>query len=260
MSVEIRASLDEVWRALSTGEGLTNWFPVFASVTPGQNGSMSLGWAEGEMWEAPIVAWEPNARLGVASDMPSKDGGTVRLVVDYYLEARGDTVTVRLVHSGFDDSDTWDDYIDGLTAGWTYFLFNLRHALERHRGTQRVMVSARPRMRAGIDQGRNLVFGANGLEASPDVAGLREGADATLRLGDERLRARVAVACLPRAIAFVVPDLNDALLFVEREGLNEVHRAGIWLSLYGVDAGRTEALRRAVGALGERLEGAAPAS
>jgi hypothetical protein len=63
---------------------------------------------------------------------------------------------------------------------------------------------------------------------------------------------------LPRAIAFVVPDLNDALLFVEREGLKTDHRVGIWLSLYGVDRERVAALERWVTKLGQTLaDGAA---
>ena len=34
-------------------------------------------------------------------------------------------------------------------------------------------------------------------------------------------------------MAFVVPAWNDALLFVEREGLKNPHTLGVWLSLYG---------------------------
>jgi uncharacterized protein YndB with AHSA1/START domain len=253
MSVDVRAPLEAVWQALSTAEGMMNWFPPHAIVKPGPGGSITMAWEPGEEWEAPIVTWEPNARLGVASDMPAKDGGVVRLVVDYHLEAHGGAVTVRLVHSGFDESDSWDDFIDGLTAGWSYFLYNLRHALERHPGTRRVMISARPRLHAGIDEGRQLVFGRNGFDVQPDVTTLAPGAECTLRLGEERLRARVAVTRLPRAIAFVLPDLSDALLFVEREGLKADHRVGIWLSLYGVDPERAAALRPVVEALGQQI-------
>ena len=42
----------------------------------------------------------------------------------------------------------------------------------------------------------------------------------------------MAVRHAPRTIAFVVPAWNDALLFVEREGMKEAHQLGIWLSLY----------------------------
>ena len=137
LTIDIDATLEEVWQALTTGEGIARWFGPYASVTPGEGGSVSVGWDPKEMWDTPITVWEPLRRVQTASEMPSKDGRMVRLAVDYYLEVQGGRVRVRLVHSGFDDSGTWDDYIDGLDAGWTFFLFNLKHALERHRGVRR---------------------------------------------------------------------------------------------------------------------------
>src|SRR3954469_2500607 len=145
LTIDIDATLDEVWQALTTGEGSARWFAPYAAVTPGEGGSVSVGWDPKEMWSQPITVWEPLRRMQTASEMPSKDGGVVRLAVDYYLEAQGGRVRVRLVHSGFDDSGSWDDYIDGLDAGWTFFLFNLKHAIERHRGVDRRQLSARGR-------------------------------------------------------------------------------------------------------------------
>jgi hypothetical protein len=54
----------------------------------------------------------------------------------------------------------------------------------------------------------------------------------------------VAVRRAPRTIAFVVPAWNDALLFVEREGLKEAHQLGVWLSLYGVPETTAAPLRQ----------------
>ena len=138
------------------------WFAPHAAVTPGEGGSVSVGWDPKEMWDTPITVWEPLRRMQTTSEMPGKDGRLVRLAVDYYVEAHGGRVRVRLVHSGFDDSGSWDDYIDGLDAGWGFFLFNLKHALERHRGVDRQQLSARFRTtaRAGED---HPVFGATGL-------------------------------------------------------------------------------------------------
>jgi hypothetical protein len=56
--------------------------------------------------------------------------------------------------------------------------------------------------------------------------------------------ATVAVRHAPRTIAFVVPAWNDALLFVEREGMKESHQLGIWLSLYGVPETAAAPLRQ----------------
>jgi len=185
------------------------------------------------MWDTPITVWEPLRRMQTASEMPSKDGRMVRLAVDYHLEVQGGRVRVRLVHSGFDDSGSWDDYIDGLDAGWTYFLFNLKHALERHRGVERRQLSARFRTTAR-DGEDHPVFGAKGLRVQPPIGGLRPGDACRLSLGSVDVDATVAVRHASRAIAFVVPAWNDALLFVEREGLKETHGLGVWLSLYGV--------------------------
>ena len=242
LTIDIDATLEEVWQALTTGEGIARWFAPHAAVTPGEGGSVSIGWDPKEMWETPISVWEPQRRMQTASEMPSKDGRTVRLAVDYYLEVQGGRVRVRLVHSGFDDSGSWDDYIDGLEAGWSYFLFNLKHALERHRGVDRRQQSARFRTtaRAGED---HPVFGAKGLRVRPPADGLRPGAACRLSLGEE-VDAIVAVRQAPRTIAFVVPAWNDALLFVEREGMKETHQLGIWLSLYGVPETTAALLRQ----------------
>jgi hypothetical protein len=184
--------------------------------------------------------------------MPTADGRMVRLAVDYYLEAQGGRVRVRLVHSGFDDSGRWDDYIDGLDAGWTFFLFNLKHALERHRGADRRQLSARfpTTARAGED---HPVFGAKGLRVLPPIGGLQPGDACRLSLGGAEVDAAVAVRHAPRTVAFVVPAWNDALLFVEREGMKEAHHLSIWLSLYGVPETTAAPLRQGLADLQSAL-------
>ena len=245
LTIDIDATLEEVWEALTTGEGIARWFAPYAAVTPGEGGSVSIGWDPQEMWSQPITAWEPQRRMQTASEMPWKDGRMVRLAIDYYVEVHGGRVRVRLVHSGFDDS-SWDDYIDGLDAGWSFFLFNLKHALERHRGVDRVQLFARFRTTAR-DGEDHPVFGAKGLRVQPPVGGLRPGDACRLSLGNpgvDAVDATVAVRHASRTIAFVVPAWNDALLFVEREGMKETHQLGIWLSLYGVPESTAAPLRQ----------------
>ena len=252
LTIDIDATLEEVWQALTTGEGISRWFAPHAAVTPGEGGSVSVGWNPEEMWSQPITVWEPMRRMQTASEMPSADGRMVRLAVDYYLEAREGRVRVRLVHSGFDDSGSWDDYIDGLDAGWTFFLFNLKHALERHRGVDRRQLSARLRTSARADEDHP-VFGAKGLRVRPAAGGLRRGDTCHLSLGGAEVDATVAVRHAPRTIAFVVPAWNDALLFVEREGLKETHHVGVWLSLYGVPEAAAARLQQGLAELQSAL-------
>lgn len=233
LTIDIDATLDEVWNALTTGEGIARWFAPYATVTPGVGGSVGVGWAPDETWDSPITVWEPLRRMQSVSEMPSKDGRMVRLAVDYYLDAHEGRVRVRLVHSGFDDSESWDGYIDGLDAGWSYFLVNLKHALERHHGLDRRQLSARFRTTAPEAQ-EHPVFGDRGLCVQPAVAVLRPGDRCRFTLGGADVDASVAASHQPRTVAFLVPAWNDALLFVEREGLKETHTLGVWLSLYGV--------------------------
>jgi uncharacterized protein YndB with AHSA1/START domain len=255
LTIDIEATLDEVWHALTTGEGIARWFAPYAAVTPGEGGSVSVGWDPKEMWAAPITVWEPLRRMQTVSEMPAKDGSIVRLAVDYYLEARGGRVRVRLVHSGFDDSESWDGYIDGLDAGWTYFLFNLKHALERHRGLDRRQLSARFRTTAPAGEDHP-IFGPKGLRVHPPVGHLRPGDACRLTLGGVDADATVAVHRAPRTIAFVVPAWNDALLFVEREGLKDTHQLGVWLSLYGVPEATVAPLRQGLADLQSALSAA----
>ena len=251
LTIDIDATLDEVWQALTTGEGISRWFAPHAVVTPGEGGNVSVGWDPKEMWETPITVWESHRRMQTASEMPSKDGRMVRLAVDYYLEVHSGRVRVRLVHSGFDDG-SWDDYIDGLDAGWSYFLFNLKHALERHRGVDRRQESARFRTAARVGE-EHPVFGAKGLRVRPPIGGLRPGDACHLSLGGLEVDATVAVRHRARTIAFVVPAWNDALLFVEREGMKETHQVGVWLSLYGVAEPTTASLRQGLADLRSAL-------
>jgi uncharacterized protein YndB with AHSA1/START domain len=241
ITVDIDTTLEEAWKALTTGEGIARWFAPHAAVEPGDHGSVSVGWDPKEMWSQPITVWEPLRRLQTASDMPAPDGRVVRIYVDYFLEAREGGVRVRLVHSGF-DGESWNDYIDGLEAGWSFFMFNLKHALERHRAVDRVQLSARFRTADVADQ-EHPVFGRDGLQVAPSASGLRAGDRCSLTLAGAPVDAIVALRHPPRTIAFVVPAWNDALLFVEREGLKNPHHLGVWLSLYGVDDATAGRLR-----------------
>ena len=257
LTIDIDATLEEVWQALTTGEGIARWFAPHAAVTAGEGGSVSVGWDPKEMWETPITLWEPQRRMQTVSEMPTADGRVARLAVDYYVEAHDSRVRVRLVHSGFDDDSSWDGYIDGLDAGWTYFLFNLKHALERHRGVDRRQQSARFRTsaRAGED---HPVFGAKGLRVRPSIGGLRPGDACRLSLGSVDVDATVAVRHASRSIAFLVPAWNDALLFVEREGMKEAHHVGIWLSLYGVPETTAAPLQQGLADVASALSVPAP--
>lgn len=242
LEVEIGASPADVWRCLTEASELERWFPLHARVSPGEGGSIWVSWGAGVEAGSRIAIWEPERHLR----MVGPEGAPVQLVVDFHLEGRGGSTVLRLVHSGFGEDEAWDDEYEGTRAGWGYFLLNLRHYLERHRGTARRMVWARRRVRGERERVLERLLGDGGLgvAAGPAAAFARGQAARLTGLGERALDARVLDHRPGRSFAAALPGLNDGLLFLEVEpGTAEVH-AGVWISTYGVGADRVDELQR----------------
>jgi uncharacterized protein YndB with AHSA1/START domain len=150
MSIDINATPDDVWRALTEAGELMRWFPFQARVKPGKGGSVFWGWDEHWAWESEIDAWEPGARLRLVENRTAFDvngkplaGPAECLAMEFTLETHAGQTTLRLVHSGFGDGASWDDELDAVSAGWQLELRGLRHYLERHKGRDRQYAAAR---------------------------------------------------------------------------------------------------------------------
>lgn len=131
LSITMAATPEEVWRAITEGEGITRWFAPIASVEPGIGGTILLSWGPGMEGKAPITAWEPERRFAwterAGSDLPK--------VSEFLIEASEDDKTVlRLVQSGFGSGASFDAEYDSTSGGWQSFLQLLRLDLEAHRG------------------------------------------------------------------------------------------------------------------------------
>ena len=127
LSIEINATPDLVWEAVSTAEGITKWFAPDARITPGENGKFWLSWGAGMEGESRIVGWEPGHRW------TSLEGeGTARAkTVDYIVETNEGRTTFRVVHSGFGEGADFDSEYESTHAGWRTFLAILKYGLER---------------------------------------------------------------------------------------------------------------------------------
>ena len=261
MTVELPASADAVWTALTDGEELSRWFPLQARVTPGASGSVWMSWGPDFAFEAPITAWEPGRHLRVSE---GTGPAGLPVAVDYYIEARGGGTTIlRLVHSGFGADARWDDQYNATEGGWTYFLFNLRHYLARHAGTPRDMVwDRRPPRRSRAEVWRLLLGGGAYTPGGP-AGGVSEGGRFTFALGaGAPSLSGTAAIVRPSSghFAGVVEGLNDAAFFVELEGGPEDGwHCGVWLSTYGLPADQVRQLQSALTARLDELFGAAVA-
>jgi uncharacterized protein YndB with AHSA1/START domain len=151
LDLDIKASPEDVWRALTDAAELVRWFPLQARVTPGPGGTIRWAWDDAWSTEASIATWTPPRRLVLTEERPAfdADGAPVpgsrvaRMTMEFTIEALGGgTTRLRLVHSGFGTDAGWDDEIDSTSAGWNVELRGLKDYLERHQGHDRVYAKA----------------------------------------------------------------------------------------------------------------------
>ncbi|MEV0841808.1 SRPBCC domain-containing protein [Actinocatenispora sera] len=122
--VELAATPEEVWQAISTTEGLTAWFMPM-DIDQGADG----------------VEADPPRRLLVRT--PAAEDGSTQ-AFEYLIEARGGgSCVLRFVHSGI-IGDDWDDetYEEMMGSGWDMYLDTLAQYLRYFHGRPASYVEA----------------------------------------------------------------------------------------------------------------------
>lgn len=251
--VQLDAPPERVWRALTEAEELRRWFPLDARIEPRPGGEIWLSWGPGCEGTAPLAVVDEPRHLRWIEESGGGDSPPVRMAVDFHLEARGGGTFLRLVHSGFGPGEKWDDWYDATDTGWRYFLFNLRHYLERHRDVPRTMVWTRRPPGRSHQEVWSTVTGPDGLvDLEPDGESWHLTLD-----GAPGGSGEVVLAEPGAAFAGMCPGLDDALLFVELEGGGEGWHCGVWLSTWRLETDRTEALQEALDRWADRALGPA---
>jgi len=226
--ITIDADAATVWRALTEGEQLKQWFPLDARVTPGEGGAVWLSWGEGMDWEAPIALWEPNQHLRTTDPPPGKGA------VDYYIESRGGETVLRIVQSGF-GAEAWEDELDTLDSGWRAFLGTLRNYLQHHRGEQRSLAYFR---HPAVEMTRREAF-PKMLEAL-GVPLVRPGET----FAGELFTGVASVAAPPVNLSGALENWGRGFLMIEVEPGRKRCRPSVWVSLYGEAAAQAPALQK----------------
>lgn len=239
LHVDIDAPIEAAWKAITEGQGIANWFAPMAEVSaPGVGGIVTAGWSEEMMMSNTVVASEPNRHVRWLDESGWMGEGT-SLALDYHLSTENGRTRVRLVQSAFGASEGWDDLFDGIETGWAYFLQNLRIYLEKLQGRTRRMISDRIKVEMPRQEfWRHLLSDAGGLVVG-GAGALRAGDPVELRL-DKVMPAVVELAAEGKGLALRIPDLGDALLFIEMEGKKCTFHVGYWFSVY--DDARAKAL------------------
>jgi uncharacterized protein YndB with AHSA1/START domain len=227
LEVEVVGTVEEVWRAIATGPGISSWY-VPHTVEEREGGSATASFGPGPEMQVPgrVAAWEPPRR--VVFDGGEGAGG---LAFEWLVEARdGGTCVVRLVNTGFGSGDDWDAQYDGLAEGWGLFLLNLKLHLEHFRGQTATALLptatwAGPRTEAWAALTDQL-----GFPRSPAVGDRVE----TIA-GDVPMLAGTVVDVASWRLAILVdrPAPGTAILAVEGRG--DQVSVSIWSYLYGAE-------------------------
>ncbi|HTP86050.1 MAG TPA: SRPBCC domain-containing protein [Bryobacteraceae bacterium] len=129
--IEIPATVEEVWKAITEGSEVHRWFAPEVRTDPRVGGDWVVSWGPGMEGNGKIEVFDAPRHLRVVSRR-GPDG--VPLAMDFYVEGDAGTTTLRLVHSGFLETTDWDGEFNGTRAGWPIFFRILYHGLTWHKG------------------------------------------------------------------------------------------------------------------------------
>lgn len=250
--IEIGATPEAVWSALTEAAELVRWFPTHAEATGGLGGTIRMGWGSSEYHgELEIVGWDPPSKLSLRAEMPDPGGGSITTTQDFELEApaKGETTRLVLHHGGFPEDSAWDAWVDGTDRGWEFELRGLALYLERHAGKNRSVAWVRGSLRGGIGESWARLLSSDGLVGEGGALGTSEG-DAARLVGlaahpeDGVPRGRVAIHRAPRDLAVVLDSIGGVYLRLRIDGAlrpGGAAEVNLWMSFFGATEGRVRA-------------------
>jgi len=122
-TIQIPASIESVWTALTTAEGIRSWFGDEAEIDLTPGGEARFGWTEYEASShAIVVDVDPPTRFSYrwsVSGTERADAGPSTLV-EFTLESTGTGTEVTVIESGFSSlpPEIYEQSIEDNTSGW----------------------------------------------------------------------------------------------------------------------------------------------
>jgi uncharacterized protein YndB with AHSA1/START domain len=226
-TIEVSATPEQVWKALTDPKELVKWFPLEARVTPGVGGKFFISWGPDMEGEAEIIAWEPGKRIAWKESMAT---------VEFTIEARGGKTLVRMVQSGFFSGEAWEnEWFESTDYGWGFILLNLQWSLERHPGADRQVRWPRQKVDLTREETYARLLRSSSLFAG-DLTTFKPGDSFALKTTTgENWTGKVEFIKPLRGFCLSIRELGDALLWVTIEGSPGTIEAQIWLAAFGLD-------------------------
>lgn len=129
--LELDATPEEVWAAISTGPGIDSWYMGRNEVEPGLGGTVRMAFGP-YCPESTITAWDPGVRLAYGTAAQA-DGRF--MAYEFLIEGRDRASTIlRTVTSGFLPGDDWEDEFEAMSSGGAMCFATLPQYLAHFRG------------------------------------------------------------------------------------------------------------------------------
>jgi uncharacterized protein YndB with AHSA1/START domain len=135
--LEVAAAPEQVWDAITTGDGMDGWFMGRNEITPGVGGTVrtvSPAFTE----EAKITAWEPPTRFAYRGE--EAPDGTVHQF-EYFVEPRSNGSSIRWLHAGVLGTE-WEDSYEAMSEGDPMYFHKLAQYLTYFYGRKATVIDA----------------------------------------------------------------------------------------------------------------------
>jgi len=130
--VTIHAAPERVYQALTTAEGLRNWWTRDAELEAKIGGMGLVKFYGGQgVTKLRVDDLTPPLRVGWTIIAANAPGGWDGTTISFDLRPAGDDTVVALAHRGFAQAN--DGYAL-VTTGWAYYLVSLKQYLEMGQG------------------------------------------------------------------------------------------------------------------------------
>lgn len=229
LSVDVEGGVEEVWRAVATGPGISSWYvPHEVEERPGGSAVASFGDTPEMQIPGRVAVWEPPRRI--VFDGGDAGGG---LTFEWIVEPLGAGLcTVRLINAGFGpagDPDQ-DAQYDMMAEGWKLFMLNLRLHCQHFLG--QVASSALPMQPTELRQADawNALCSRLGVSTTLTV-----GDRIDVPVGPRTSIVGTVVEARPFAAALLLDSPLRGTAFIASEGATNA-MVSMWLYLYGEDA------------------------
>jgi uncharacterized protein YndB with AHSA1/START domain len=225
LEVEVVGTVEEVWRAIATGPGISAWYvPHVVEERTGGAASASFGEGPEMQIAGRVAAWEPPHRI-----VFDKGDDAEGLAFEWLVEARdGGTCIVRLINTGFGSGEEWDGQYDAMSEGWKLFMLNLQLHMAHFAGQEATSMLPMAMWAGERSATWARLTDALGIAAAPAV-GERVSVSAA---GAPPLAGTVAAADAWR-LALVLDEPCPGTAFIAMEGVGDQLGISIWSYLYG---------------------------